>query len=67
MLEKVATVVMVVIAATEEQFVLKTTDKLIYSLNDDAHKFAFDIIFVGLKSKLDQVPTMEASLFILHQ
>ena len=42
---------------------LKTTDKLIHSLNDDAHKFAFDIIFVGLKTKLDQVPTMEVSLY----
>ena len=41
---------------------LRTTDRHIHSLNDSAHKFAFDIIFIGLKNKLDEVPTMEVSL-----
>ena len=41
---------------------LRTTDRHIHSLNDNAHKFAFDIIFIGLKNKLDEVPTMEVSL-----
>ena len=40
---------------------LKTTDTHIHSLNDSAHKFAFDIIFIGLKTKLDEVPTMDVS------
>jgi len=50
-----------VITANEDQLVLKVTDKHIHSLNDNAHKFAFDIIFIGLKNKLDEVPTMDVS------
>ena len=47
--------------ADGDQRVLKTTDTHIHSLNDSAHKFAFDIIFIGLKTKLDEVPTMDVS------
>lgn len=47
--------------ANEEQLVLKGTDRHIHTLNNDAHKFAFDIIFIGLKTKLDEVPTMDVS------
>ena len=53
---------MVIPVGTEEQLVLKTTDGHIHALNDNAHKFAFDIIFIGLKTKLDEVPTMEVSI-----
>ena len=49
------------ITADRDQLILKTTDTHISSLNDSAHKFAFDIIFIQLKTKLEEVPTMEVS------
>ncbi len=36
------------------------------TLNEQAHSFAFDIIFHSLKSKLHHVPTLEVMHLIAH-
>jgi len=50
-----------------DRLILKTTDTHISSLNDSAHKFAFDIIFIQLKTKLEEVPTMDVSYCVVHK
>ena len=56
-----------IIAGGSDQVILKTTDTHISSLNDSAHKFAFDIIFIQLKTKLEEVPTMDVSYCVVHK
>ena len=38
--------------------VLSSTHEQINRLNEHAHKFAFDVVFVHLKRKLDDIPRL---------
>ena len=39
-----------------------TTNKLIHSLNAQAHTFAFDLLFLKLKQKLSNFPKLKVLL-----
>ena len=48
------------------QVILPVSSELVERLNEHAHKFAFDIVFVRLRNQLAAVPEMRVYLRLLQ-